>query len=457
MIFDKCYKILVVDDAKDVQMLLSFDLKSADCDVISASSGEIALSILELTEIDLIILDMNMPGLSGLSTLERLKANEHWLNIPVIMLSTSDGEDDVVSALDLGANDYVVKPYIKKVLFARIRTAIRLREKTKALEDLTKTDFLTGINNRACFEELARSAISQAQRSEQALVMAMFDIDLFKLVNDDYGHDIGDKVLVAFAQSLTECFRRYDIVARIGGEEFAVCLPNTSVDDAIGTCERFRENIEHMKIPLNNGLEKAISVTTSVGIASSTNNSLDLACLLKQADIGLYYAKSHGRNRLINADELLDDDIVTIGDTSVYPVEEKDLIDNIESAKSSNVNAAFTIKGIDVVLGIGNVLGDEQLYKEILKIFYKDHHNDAEKLVIAIENNDIDAAKHLAHTLKGVASSVGAMALFEATKRLDLAINEQRYNSITLLLKEVVTEVEIVMNSLNEHLIASTE
>ncbi|MBL4940278.1 MAG: diguanylate cyclase [Colwellia sp.] len=298
MIFDKCYKILVVDDAKDSQMLLSFDLKAAGCDVISAGSGEMALAILASTGVDLIILDVHMPGLSGLVTLERLKRNVHWQMIPVIMLSSSDGEDEVVTALELGADDYVVKPYISKVLFARMRTALRLREKTKALEDLAKTDFLTGINNRACFDELASCAISQAQRSERPLVMAMFDIDFFKLVNDDYGHDMGDKVLKSFAASLIESFRNYDIIARIGGEEFAVCLPNTSIKNAIYACERLRASVEYMRVPLNNGSKKEIGITVSIGVASSVSASLNIDCLLKQADIGLYYAKSQGRNQV---------------------------------------------------------------------------------------------------------------------------------------------------------------
>lgn len=452
MVFDKCYKILAVDDAKDSQMLLSFDLSAADCEVIPASSGEMALSILKSTEIDLIILDMNMPGLSGLATLERLQDNPHWQDIPVIMLSSSDSDDEVVSALELGADDYVIKPYIKKVLFARMRTALRLREKTKALEDLAKTDFLTGINNRACFDELANSSISLAQRSELPFVMAMFDIDFFKLVNDDYGHDAGDNVLVAFAECLTECFRDYDIVARIGGEEFAVCLPSTSIDDAIMACERLRVNVEHMRVPLEDGSRKEIGVTVSVGVASSAIASLDLASLLKQADVGLYHAKSHGRNQVVNADKLLDDEI-TIGGSSNYTMEEKEDCDSFKSS------AVFAIMGIDIAMGVSNVLGDEPLYKDILKMFYQDHHDDASELAIAIENNDIAAYKHLVHSLKGVASSVGAMKLFEVTKLLDLAINdsEQKDESLGRLLKDVVTELEMVMNSIYAQLIAPAE
>jgi len=455
MIFDKHYRILVVDDAKDSQMLLSFDLQAAGCEVISAGSGEIALSILDSTNIDLIILDMHMPGLSGLATLKRLKGNIHWQMIPVIMLSSSDAEEGVVSALELGADDYVVKPYIKKVLFARMRTTLRLRDKTKILEDLAKIDFLTSINNRACFDEQTSSAISQAQRTEQPLVIAMLDIDFFKQINDDYGHDIGDKILIAFAKRLTDCFRTYDIVARIGGEEFAVCLPHTSIDDAINACERFRACIEYMRIPLNNGSKKEIGVTVSIGVSSSTSVSLDMACLLKQADIGLYHAKSHGRNQVVNADELLDNDFVTLGDTSEYTTEEKHFIQEKENLNLNKIGLIFEIEGIDVKLGMSNVLDDEKLYKDILKMFYQDHHHDANKLTTAIKRNDVQASKHLAHTLKGVACSVGAMPLFEAAKLLDTAINEQKHDSLTTLLQGVIAELERVMCDINEELIVS--
>lgn len=452
MIFEKLYKILVVDDAKDSQMLLSFDLQAAGCEVISAGTGEIALSILASTNVQLIILDMHMPGLSGLATLERLKNNTLWQKIPVIMLSSSDGEDEIVSALELGADDYVIKPYIGKVLFARMRTALRLREKTKALEDLAKTDFLTGINNRACFDELASNVISQAQRNELPLAMAMFDIDFFKLVNDDYGHDIGDKVLVAFAERLTECFRQYDIIARIGGEEFAVCLPQTSIENAILACERFRASVEYMRVPLNNSSKKEIGITVSIGIASSTSASLDLASLLKQADVGLYHAKSHGRNQVINADELLDGDIVTIGDSSEYSSEEREFIQQVEESCSKEDDVLFTLNAIDVNLGLSNVLGDKKLYKDILMMFYQDHHSDADKLVEVIANNDTVTAKFLAHTLKGVACSVGAMALFEVTKLLDIAINEQHYDELEHLLPDVVLELALVMNEIKNSL-----
>ncbi len=459
MIFDKNYKILAVDDAKDSQMLLAFDLQSVGCEVISAGSGKIALSILATTDIDLIILDLHMPGLSGLATLEIIKDSADWQMVPVIMLSSSDGENEIVSALELGASDYVVKPYISKVLFARMRTALRLREKTKALEDLAKTDFLTGIKNRACFDELCSNAISQAQRNKFPIVFAMFDIDFFKQVNDDYGHEIGDKVLIAFASCLAECFRDYDIVARIGGEEFAVCLPNTLMDEALIACERFRVTIAKMRVSLNNDTNKEVDITVSIGVASSTSATLDMTNLLRQADIGLYHAKSNGRNQVVDADQLLDNAIVTIGDFSEYTEEEKHFIKarESESEHANEAQGAFVIEGLEIEIGMANVLGDEQLYKDILLMFYQDHAGDVIKLSNAIENNDYESSKHLVHTLKGVSCSVGAMQLFEVTKLLDIAINEKNEASYAPLLKDVVTELNLVMQNIDTYLASATD
>ena len=127
---DKTYKILAVDDAKDTLMLLDFDLAEEGYQVFTAESGEIAFEVLEEQAIDLILLDMYMPGISGLAMLQKLKSLPAFMSIPVIMLSASDDEDQIVAALEFGADDYVTKPYIPKVLLARIRTSLRLLEKT---------------------------------------------------------------------------------------------------------------------------------------------------------------------------------------------------------------------------------------------------------------------------------------------------------------------------------------
>lgn len=451
MILDKEYRILVVDDAKDTQLLLEFDLGAAGYQVTSCDSGEESLVLLDTLAIDLILLDMYMPGLSGLETLTKIKAQAKSAQIPVIMLSASTDEDEVVASLELGAGDYVIKPYVAKVLLARIRTAIRLKEKTAQLEYLAKTDFLTSMNNRGSFFELSSNAISLANRAEQPLVVAMFDIDLFKQVNDNFGHDAGDQVLRVFGQNMTEVFRDYDIVGRIGGEEFAVCLPNTSSGDAYIACERLRQQVEQQSINITNTDSKniKINITVSVGLVLADDDYLTIDELLKQADSALYFAKENGRNQ-----------VVDVG-TLIHLVEaevENDLIrasliatDNILSVADSNA-IVVNYDGIDFDIGVNNVLGDKDLFKEILVMFYQDHHLDGQKLQRAIQKKDIETAKHIAHTLKGVACSVGAMDLFEATKALDIAINDDQQDDFVGLFSLLSPELSRVMKGIELHL-----
>lgn len=456
--FDKTYKILAIDDAKDGLMLLVFDIEYVGCKVITASSGESALSLLEKTQVDLILLDMHMPGLSGLATLKALKNDTNLQDIPVIMLSASDHEDEVVAALEFGADDYVVKPYIRKVLLARMHTALRLREKTKELDRLAKTDFLTEINNRSSFYSLTANAISQALRNEQIIVVAMFDIDFFKQVNDDYGHDVGDQVLIAFALCMSHCFRGYDIIGRLGGESFAVCLPDTDPEQAMLVCERFRQHIAQLTISNSLGSNDskefvAVQITTSGGIAASSYANLDIDRLLKQADVALYHAKSTGRNKIINAYSIANkNDSQTTRHfnqintpTIKLPLEK---LADIDDSQDDN----FNIEGIETTIGLNNVLDDKPLYYEVLKMFFHEHNDDVNKLNKAIDEGDYHTAKHISHTLKGVSASVGAMTLFELSKQLD---NEIKANNTELeaFVIPVTTQLQKVMESIQASLL----
>jgi diguanylate cyclase (GGDEF)-like protein len=430
----KKYNILAVDDAKDTLMLLEFDLAEVGYEVFTAESGELALAVLEEQAIDLILLDMYMPGISGLAVLKKVKAHPLFMKTPVIMLSASDDEYKIVDALESGADDYVIKPYIPKVLLARIKTSIRLLEKTLELESLAKTDFLTGINNRCAFEYLANKAISQAKRTNLPLVMAMLDIDFFKSVNDNYGHDAGDKVLIQFTHVLCECFRDYDIIGRVGGEEFAICMPNTTVKNAFAACERFRLLIQNNKISIDDSNDEKTSVTVSIGLSLGKKNEISLEELLKQSDLSLYQAKKNGRNQT-----QINEEIKTV----------------ISENSCKNLQNILHNKypGIDFQVGVGNVLGDEDLFAEILVMFYEDHSNDSEKIQQAISDKDQAACKHLVHTLKGVSCSVGAMRLFELTKALDRAISmedktsyQQLYQPVALELVKIVAGIEIKLS-----------
>ncbi|NQZ22745.1 MAG: diguanylate cyclase [Colwellia sp.] len=429
----KQYNILAVDDAKDTLMLLEFDLAEEGYQVFTADCGEVALKILAEQNIDLILLDMYMPGISGLAMLQKLKAHPVLANISVIMLSASDDEDQIVAALEFGADDYVTKPYIPKVLLARLRTSLRLLEKTLELESLAKTDFLTGINNRGCFDDLAHKAVSLAKRNELPIVIAMLDIDFFKAVNDNYGHDAGDKVLIKFAEVMSECFRDYDIIGRVGGEEFSVCMPNTSAENATIACDRFRERLENTQILLTDSQAESITVTVSIGLSLGQGAEISLDDLLKKSDISLYQAKESGRNQV----KLYSDEVVAI-DESALSVDKK--------------SSSEKYPGIDYQIGVGNVLGDDSLFAEILVMFYEDHAQDKDKIQQAIATDDQDSCKHLVHTLKGVACSVGAMTLFEYAKALDVAINLAEKESYQALFNPTSLELTKIMSGIEEEL-----
>ena len=439
------YKILAVDDAKDTLLLLEFDLSVEGYQVETCDSAQQALELLKESSFDLILLDMYMPGITGLMALEVIKKNPDIQDIPVIMLSAADGEDEIVSALELGADDYVTKPYIAKVLLARIRTSLRLMEKNRQLEILATTDFLTGINNRGSFYELSKKAFTRSEQTDHELVLAMFEFELFKQVNDNYGHEAGDKVLLEFTQLMGTIFRESDIIGRVGGEEFAVCFPDTTMEEAIKACERFRLCLQEHVTMVTTQVEHTLLVTVSIGVATAKITERGLDDLMRKADLGLYEAKNTGRNKIVNANTLQH-----VNQTQKRFIK---YIDNIKGEKVvSEPKKQPGYPGIDQTIGLNNVLGDESLFKEILVMFYQDHHQDREKLQSAITSKDLALAKHISHTLKGVASSVGAMDLFEQAKVLDRAISEERSEEYHLLFESLSAELIKVMDGIENKL-----
>lgn len=291
--------ILIVDDSKSIAWLLDADLSAEGYQTLVAYNGQQALTALATFPADLIVLDLYMPEMTGLEVLDKLNGHPKWANIPVIMLSSADSGSEIVSALDLGAADYVTKPYIPEVLYARIRTSLRLKEKTELLERLASSDSLTGVNNRRQFNHLSENILMRCARDNSGAVIAMLDIDFFKQINDSYGHDAGDAVLIQFAEQLQHCFRPYDIVARMGGEEFAVCLNQTDCQKGYAACERFRQLVESADYSIPDGDSfKNIKITVSIGLSHTQSGEPGLNKLLKQADDALYYAKSNGRNNV---------------------------------------------------------------------------------------------------------------------------------------------------------------
>jgi len=248
-----------------------------------------------------------MPRMDGVTLCRLIKGHEELRSTYVIILSTKGETVAKVMGLDLGADDYLVKPVETNELLARVRSGLRLRRalidlaaKNELLERLALTDPLTALPNRRAYEESLTSEISRSLRHCRPLSLLYLDLDRFKEVNDLHGHAVGDEALVGFSDLLKRHARRGDLAARIGGEEFAVLLPHTSRSHAALVAERIRKAVEAAPV----GRTRPVAITTSVGVAVFRGEGVeDAAAFVKEADDALYRAKSEGRNRVTLAPE----------------------------------------------------------------------------------------------------------------------------------------------------------
>jgi diguanylate cyclase (GGDEF)-like protein len=287
-------KILIIDDSPDALALAKARLSKEHYELITADNGMAGLEIASVESPDLILLDLDMPGMSGFEVCRALKRDNDLRMIPVIFLSGSDSSHDKVKGLDIGAVDYVAKPFNAFELSARVNAALR----TKRLQDLliehSKIDPLTGLINRRGLMERLHQEWERIQRHGGSLSFIMCDVDQFKQINDTYGHTMGDKVLCAIARVLLSQCRKTDLVSRYGGEEFAVIVPEVTAAEAAQLAERCRQNIA--SICLSIGTE-TVSITASFGVADAADATSQDA-LIQQSDEALYHAKNTGRNRV---------------------------------------------------------------------------------------------------------------------------------------------------------------
>ncbi|EAT11976.1 diguanylate cyclase [Bermanella marisrubri] len=291
--------ILIVDDVASNLVLLGSHLEDQDYSVIEATNGPQALDLLQShDDIDLVLLDVEMPKMSGLEVLRKIKQDEQIKDLPVILVTANGDDQNVVDGLDLGAVDYVIKPYSLSVLLARVRSALREKERLDLMEKWATTDPLTGLYNRRFFFEQAQRELERVQRNETDASFIILDIDHFKKVNDEYGHLVGDDVLEGLAKLFKETFRKVDLCCRFGGEEFVICLPDTDTEGALLVAERTRKKVEELSFNTEKG---PLHVTISLGV-SSANENTTLEDMLKRADDALYQAKQNGRNRTESLD-----------------------------------------------------------------------------------------------------------------------------------------------------------
>ncbi len=309
-------KILIIDDDITSILLLKNILKGQG-EVFFATSGEDGLSRVQSNLPDLILLDADMPSMNGFDVCAVLKADARSAQVPVIFVTSYSDIESETRALQLGAVDFITKPFSPPVVKARVHNHLLLKQHIDALHVRATVDGLTGIANRRAFDETLDMEWRRAARRQESLALLLLDVDYFKRFNDQYGHPAGDACLRAVAQVLASVAQRPgDLAARYGGEEFAILMPNTSREAAMDIAESLCDKVKALAIPHCQS-DVASHVTVSIGVYSLTAPCTDhsirftkctsvkqrFACeegadiLVKAADQGLYLAKSSGRNR----------------------------------------------------------------------------------------------------------------------------------------------------------------
>ncbi len=291
--------ILIVDDTPINIQVLAEALRT-NYRVRVAGSGKAAFDVIaKVGAPDLILLDVMMPDMDGYEVCRRLKQAPETKNIPVMFVTAKADAADEEHGLNLGAVDYIAKPFHLPIVAARVRNHINLKIKTDLLESQAMLDGLTNIPNRRRFDETLEVEWKRALRSGTPLSLIMADIDFFKRYNDNYGHGVGDECLKKVAVSLANSIDRpSDLVARYGGEEFIAILPETDTAGAVAIAERFRNHVESLQI-LHEYSDASNYVTVSVGVVTVVPTAeITQSDLLKLADEMLYQAKKAGRNRV---------------------------------------------------------------------------------------------------------------------------------------------------------------
>lgn len=293
----KTFTLLIVDDEKQNRTLLT-ELLQDDYQIILAKNGVQALERAQSHLPDLILLDVLMPEMDGLTVIRSLKAADATRHIPVIFVSALDTPDDEERGLDLGAVDYIAKPFHPPIVRARVRNHLQAVHQRSLLEQLALIDSLTEIPNRRRFAEVYEREWRRCMRNRQSLSLVMVDVDFFKRYNDTHGHAAGDVVLKQVASAIQLALKRpADFVARFGGEEFVVVLPDTDAANGWQMAERIRRAVENEHIPYPES-DAGPWLTVSLGGATQVPEGVEVdARLFDEADRCLYEAKGKGRNQ----------------------------------------------------------------------------------------------------------------------------------------------------------------
>lgn len=294
---DDSLTVLIAEDNEDQMEIIQMILGKSRYRLLCATDGQEALDLLARETVDIALLDIMMPKLSGMEVCRKIREDPRLKNIYVIFLTALVTGEDRVKGLELGANDYITKPFYLPELMARISVGERLTRERRQMEKQAAHDSLTGLHNRRTFEERLTHEFARTQRYGRPLSILMMDIDDFKKINDQHGHDWGDAVIKGVAKVLAERTRQSDISARYGGEEFIVLLPEVALDGAILAGEKLRQEIAGLKFEPESAA--VFTATVSIGAASTSARGYEHGqAVIKDADLALYKAKRNGKNKV---------------------------------------------------------------------------------------------------------------------------------------------------------------
>ena len=288
--------VLVIEDHPDQRDLLAIVLQREGYRVVTAANGVEALEKLEVEKVQITLSDIMMPKMDGFELINRIRNNPDLKNIYLILITARIQEGDRVRGLDLGADEYITKPFSFSELLARVRVGSRVVQYQQHLEYQTHIDPLTGLFNRRAFEKKLDEEFERAKRYHHHLSLLILDIDNFKLINDTYGHHGGDAALIKISETLREKTRQSDFPSRYGGEEFVLVLPETEQDSALQVATKIHDAIRSCTFGTPN---QPFRLTVSIGLSSTSNRSYaEWRQMLKDADQALYVAKNNGKDRI---------------------------------------------------------------------------------------------------------------------------------------------------------------
>jgi diguanylate cyclase (GGDEF)-like protein len=296
--FGRRPRLLLVDD-QPVNIQTLHQVFAADCQVLMATSGAQALTLCRDRLPDLLLLDVQMPGMDGFELCAQLKADAALSAIAVIFVTSNDRPEDETRALEAGAADFISKPFNPAVVRARVRAQLTLKRQADLLREMVFIDGLTGVHNRRHFDDRLTTEVQRARRTGAKLALLMADVDFFKRYNDCYGHVAGDECLRRVASALKSCLRRpADVLSRYGGEEFACILPDTDLSGAMAVAQHMELEVRALHLPHARS-DVGVLVTLSIGVAvAPPSGGCEAAALVGLADEQLYRAKAEGRARV---------------------------------------------------------------------------------------------------------------------------------------------------------------